>query len=99
MIIHLNDASKYKDEVQGELVLVDFYADWCGPCQMLASELEELAKQTGIKIVKINVDELADIARSFRIMTIPTLLLYKNGEIIKRQSAYMPLAELKEFIK
>ena len=99
MIIHLNDASKYKDEVQGGLVLVDFYADWCGPCQMLASELEELTKQTGIKIIKINVDELADIARSFRIMTIPTLLLYKNGEIIKRQSAYMPLAELKEFIK
>lgn len=99
MIIHLEDANKYEEEVKGELVLVDFYADWCGPCQMLAPELERLSDELGVKVVKINVDEVSEVARRFRIMSIPTLLLYKNGEQVKRQSAYMPFEQLKEFIK
>lgn len=99
MILHLEDELKFEEEIQGELVLVDFYADWCGPCKMLAPELEALEKETGLKIVKINVDELSNIARKFRIMSIPTLMLFKNGELVKRESAYMPLAYLKEFIK
>lgn len=99
MIIHLEDANKFEEEVKGELVLVDFYADWCGPCQMLAPELERLSDELGIKVVKINVDEVSEVARRFRIMSIPTLLLYKNGEQVKRQSAYMPFEQLKEFIK
>lgn len=99
MIIHLEDANKFEEEVKGELVLVDFYADWCGPCQMLAPELERLSDELGVKVVKINVDEVSEVARRFRIMSIPTLLLYKNGEQVKRQSAYMPFEQLKEFIK
>ncbi len=99
MIIHLEDANKFEEEVKGELVLVDFYADWCGPCQMLAPELERLSDELGVKVVKINVDEVSELARRFRIMSIPTLLLYKNGEQVKRQSAYMPFEQLKEFIK
>lgn len=99
MIIHLEDANKFEEEVKGELVLVDFYADWCGPCQMLAPELERLSEELGVKVVKINVDEVSELARRFRIMSIPTLLLYKNGEQAKRQSAYMPFEQLKEFIK
>lgn len=99
MIIHLEDANKFEEEVKGELVLVDFYADWCGPCQMLAPELERLSEELGVKVVKINVDEVSEVARRFRIMSIPTLLLYKNGEQVKRQSAYMPFEQLKEFIK
>ena len=99
MIIHLEDANKFEEEVKGELVLVDFYADWCGPCQMLAPELERLSEELGVKVVKINVDEVSELARRFRIMSIPTLLLYKNGEQVKRQSAYMPFEQLKEFIK
>lgn len=99
MIIHLEDANKFEEEVKGDLVLVDFYADWCGPCQMLAPELERLSDELGVKVVKINVDEVSELARRFRIMSIPTLLLYKNGEQVKRQSAYMPFEQLKEFIK
>lgn len=99
MIIHLEEANKFEEEVKGELVLVDFYADWCGPCQMLAPELERLSEELGVKVVKINVDEVSEVARRFRIMSIPTLLLYKNGEQVKRQSAYMPFEQLKEFIK
>ena len=98
MILHLEKEQDFEKEVQGELVLVDFYADWCGPCKMLAPELEALEEETGIKIIKINVDELGDIARKFRIMTIPTLMLFKNGELVKRESTYMPLDYLKKFI-
>lgn len=99
MIIHLEDISKFSEEIKGDKVLVDFYADWCGPCQMLAPELEELSNQTGIKVVKINVDELSALARQYRVMSIPTLLLFKNGEFSKRQLGYMSLNELLEFVK
>lgn len=99
MIKHIEKVEDFEKEVQGELVLVDFYADWCGPCKMLAPELEKLEKETGIKILKINVDEVALLARQFRVMSIPTLMLYKNGELVKRESSYMPVDALKEFIK
>jgi len=63
-------------------VLVDFWAPWCGPCNMVAKSLEELAKDYGdrLKIVKINVDENNDLASQFEVMSIPTLKIFKNGE-------------------
>ena len=99
MIKYLNNANEFEQEVQGELVLVDFYADWCGPCQMLAPNLETLAKNDGVKVVKVNVDEIPDLARQFRIMSIPTLMLFKNGKLDKKVLGYMPLESLREFVK
>ena len=99
MIKHLSNPSEFEQEVQGPVVVVDFYADWCGPCQMLAPVLEQLEKETSIKIVKINVDETPDIARAFRIMSIPTLMLFKDGKLLKKELGYMPIERLREFIK
>ena len=99
MIKHLSNPSEFEQEVQGPVVVVDFYADWCGPCQMLAPVLEQLEKETSIKIVKINVDEIPDIARAFRIMSIPTLMLFKDGKLVKKELGYMPIERLREFIK
>ena len=99
MIKHLSNPSEFEQEVQGPAVVVDFYADWCGPCQMLAPVLEQLEKETSIKIVKINVDEIPDIARAFRIMSIPTLMLFKDGKLVKKELGYMPIERLREFIK
>ena len=99
MIKHLSNPSEFEQEVQGSAVVVDFYADWCGPCQMLAPVLEQLEKETSIKIVKINVDEIPDIARAFRIMSIPTLMLFKDGKLVKKELGYMPIERLREFIK
>lgn len=66
-------------------VLVDFWASWCGPCQMLMPTIEELAKtQEVIKICKINVDEQPELARKYRVMTIPTLLAFEKGEVIQK---------------
>lgn len=99
MIKHLSNANEFENEVKEGLVVVDFYADWCGPCQMLAPVLEDLEKETSIKIVKINVDEIPDLARQFRVMSIPTLMLFKDGKFSKKELGFMPIERLREFIK
>lgn len=99
MIVHLKSASDFEKEIQGELVVADFYAEWCGPCQMLAPLLEQLSEETNVKIVKIDTDEVPDIARMFRIMSIPTLLLFKDGKLVKKELGYMPIERLRDFIK
>ena len=95
MIKHLENVADFEKEVQGDVVLVDFFAEWCGPCQMLAPLLEQL----DVKVIKIDVDELPDLARQFRVMSIPTLMLFKNVQIDKKQLGYMPIEALREFVK
>ena len=66
---------------------------------MLAPVLEEFEKETSMKIVKINVDEIPDLARQFRIMSIPTLMLFKDGKFTKKELGFMPIERLREFVK
>lgn len=75
-----------------KLVLVDFWATWCGPCKMLSPIIEEVRKETEGKAVvgKINVDEQQELAMQFGVMSIPTLLVFKNGEIVKKQIGFIP---------
>jgi len=99
MIKHLENANEFENEVKEGLVLVDFFADWCGPCQMLAPNLEQLSNEDGVKIVKINVDDIPDLARQFRVMSIPTLMVFKDGKFVKKELGFMPIERLREFIK
>lgn len=70
-------------------VLVDFFADWCGPCQMLAPVLEEIAKEnTNIKVGKINVDEEGELAMKYKVSSIPYLALFKNGAIVNQMVGF-----------
>jgi len=82
-ITNVNDMN-FDEEVKSseEPVLVDFWAEWCGPCKMIAPTLEEISKDYGgkLKIVKLNVDDAPDTARRFEVMSIPTLILFKDGE-------------------
>lgn len=83
-----------------EPVLVDFWAAWCGPCQMLSPIVDEVAEEvTGVKVCKVNVDEEMDIARQFRILSIPTLLLFRDGKEANRSMGAIPKSAVLEFIK
>ena len=77
-------------------VLVDFWAEWCGPCKVIAPILEEIAiEQAGrVKIAKINIDDNLDVTRRFEVMSIPTLLLFKNGEAVQRLIGAKPKGQL-----
>jgi len=81
-------------------VVVDFWAEWCGPCRMIAPALEEIAGAMGekVKIVKVNVDENTGIATKYGIMSIPTLMIFKNGEMVARQVGAAPKQKLEQWI-
>jgi thioredoxin 1 len=83
-----------------EPVVVDFWAEWCGPCKMIAPALEELAGTMygKVKIVKLNVDENPATAAKYGIMSIPTLMLFKNGELASRQVGAAPKQKLEQWI-
>ncbi|MDP2411209.1 MAG: thioredoxin [Pseudolabrys sp.] len=96
-----SDASFEADVLKSsEPVVVDFWAEWCGPCRMIAPALDEISGQVGdkVKIVKLNVDENPATAAKYGIMSIPTLLMFKNGEIASRQVGAAPKQKLHQWI-
>ena len=95
MIKYLKE-EKFEDEIKDGLVLVYFYADWCGPCQRMGRILEEMDDE---KILKVNTDEHQDLAVSFGIMSIPTMILFKNGVEVSKKIGLMSKEELTEWIR
>lgn len=81
-------------------VLVDFYADWCGPCKMMSPVLVQLANKMGdkVKILKVNVDKNPEASAAYQVQGVPTFMLFKNGKILWRQSGAMPINVLEEKI-
>ncbi|ADN00462.1 MULTISPECIES: thioredoxin TrxA [Dickeya] len=100
-IIHLTDDSFETDVLQSEHVtLVDFWADWCGPCKMIAPILDEIADEFDGKltVAKLNIDENPATAPKYGIRGIPTLLLFKNGEVAATKVGALSKGQLKEFL-
>lgn len=80
-------------------VLLDFWAVWCGPCKMISPVVEEIAAENDqIKVGKVNVDEEAELTRQYRVMSIPTLLVFKNGELAKQAIGVTPKADILKMI-
>ena len=98
-MITVGNKDNFDSLVSDGVVIVDFYANWCGPCKMLAPVLEEVSSSLNIKIVKIDCDREEDLARRFGIMSIPTLLLYKNGNLVSTKNGYLPMPLLEAWIK
>ena len=97
MALAFND-SNFQDEVlNSEIpVLVDFYADWCGPCKMMSPVVDELSREYEgrLKVGKVNVDENTNVAQQDRVMSIPTILLIKNGQVVDQVVGAVPKAQL-----
>ena len=99
-VINATDAN-FQDEIKDGVVLVDFWAAWCGPCKMIAPVLEELATELEgkAKIVKVNVDENQGTASRYQIMSIPSLLLFKDGELVEKTMGFQPKEALQAFVE
>jgi len=99
-VIHATEQT-FAQEIANGLVLVDFYADWCGPCKMIAPVLDELATELEgtAKIVKVNVDNCPAISSQYQVMSIPTLILFKDGQIVQQTVGFQPKASLLSLIQ
>ena len=94
--------SSFKKLISSEtLVLIDFFADWCGPCKMLAPILKDVKEELGdaIKIVKIDVDKNQSIAAKYQVRGVPTMLLFKNGKQVWRQSGVLQMNDIVQIIQ
>lgn len=100
MAVAVFDDSNFETEVlqATEPVLVDFWAPWCGPCRMIAPVVEELAGENSgaIKVGKLNVDEAPSAAQSYGVSSIPTLMVFKNGEVVERLVGVQPKSRLQQ---
>lgn len=99
MLIHLENSQDFEKEIKEGLIIVDFFATWCGPCKMLTPELEELSDEHNeIKIIKIDVDKFNSLAAMFNIRAVPTLLFYKDGVLKLTRSGYSDKDTLLEIV-
>ena len=99
--IHLTKDNFKQEVLESEVpVLVDFWAEWCGPCQMVLPIVEELAGEVkDAKICKVNVDEQMELAKEFRVMSIPTLMVFKDGQKVKSEVGAKSKVELKAMLE
>ena len=100
--IQLTDQNFEQEVLHADMpVLVDFWASWCGPCQMLAPVIAEIAEEYAgkVKVGKVNVDEQPNLANRYGIASIPTVMLFKNGEVVNNSLGYRPKNDLETMLK
>jgi thioredoxin 1 len=99
-VLSLNSGNFEQVLNSGKTVLIDFYADWCGPCKMLSPIVDKIAEETSdIVVSKVNVDDEEDIAAKYGVMSIPTLVVLKNGEVAGKSVGVQPKEKILELLK
>ncbi len=96
---YIKNEKEFDEVIKKDKVIVDFYAEWCGPCQMLSPILDKVSKEENLDTYKVNVDEVEDVARRYGIMSIPTVIIFSKGKEVKKNVGFMDDAELREFVK
>lgn len=102
MVKHIDNQSFSNEVLESTVpVLVDFYADWCGPCKMMAPILDEIDSELGaaVSVCKVNVDECMALAQQYNIMNIPAMFVFKNGEIVEKVIGAAPKSSLVDLLK
>lgn len=96
---HIESVEEFNEIIKHDKVLVDFYAEWCGPCQMLAPVLEKMSKEyEDIEFVKVNTDDFFELAKEYKIMSIPALKVFEKGKITKEAVGLLSKSELLELL-
>ena len=97
-IIHLEEEKQFKELTKTEnKILVDFFANWCGPCKMLAPVLEKV--ESDVKVIKVDTDNFEDLSREYGVMSIPTLVLLEKGKEVKRNIGFIDKNSLEDWLK
>ncbi len=99
MIEHINNENQFNEFIKEGIVLVDFFATWCGPCKMLTPVIEQVANEhPELKVAKVDVDELPSIAAKYQVQAIPSLFLVKDGKVVASSLGYINKNQLENFI-
>lgn len=96
---YIKSEKEFDEVIQKDKVIVDFYAEWCGPCKMLSPILEKVSEKLKLDTYKVNVDDVEEVARRYGIMSIPTVMIFSKGKEVNKHVGYMEEEELKEFVK
>lgn len=97
-VIHGTD-NDFNELINDKVVIVDFFATWCGPCKMLSPVIEQLSEKfNGVKFVKIDVDECPNVSKNYGIMSVPTLLKFKNGALVDTKIGYVNIEDFSKWI-
>ncbi len=97
MLVHVSNKEEFDAHIKGDRVVVDFYATWCGPCMMLSPIIEELADELDdIDFLKVDVDQLPELAAPFRVSSIPAVFYLEKGKVVQSQIGYAPKASLRK---
>ena len=100
MSVQKLNQNNFNNAIANGTALVDFYADWCGPCRMVGPFIDELAEEMpNVKFVKIDIDKNTEVAAKLGVMSIPNMIVFKDGNIVNRQIGGLPKNELKAFIE
>lgn len=97
--VHIDNTDEFADRVQDGVVLVDFYADWCGPCKMLEPTIEALAESTDATVLKVDVDHLEQLASEYNVRGVPTLVVFSEGELEEQVVGVRSEDELRDLIE